>query len=93
MSKTIIIGTRSSKLSLAYANKVKNLILKSKKHEKKIEIKKLGQLVIYLKIKKCQILEEKFFCKEIEDQLNAERLILLYTLLKTWKLLNEENLL
>ena len=34
MSKTII-STRSSKLSLAYANKVKNLILKSKKNKKK----------------------------------------------------------
>ena len=64
MSKTIIIGTRSSKLSLAYANKVKNLILKSKKHEKKkIEIKKIRTTGDLFKDKKMSDIGGKnFFC-------------------------------
>lgn len=76
MSKTIIIGTRSSKLSLAYANKVKNLILKSKKHEKKkIEIKRIRTTGDLYKDKKMSDIGGKnFFCKEIEDQLNAGKI-------------------
>ncbi len=71
MSKKIIIGTRGSKLSLAYANKVKNLIVGLDKVgdiEITIEtIKTSGDLFQNKKIS--DIGGKNLFCKEIEDKL------------------------
>jgi len=71
MNNKITIGSRGSKLSLAYANKVKNLIL-SFDHaiEKKIiieTIKTSGDLFQDKKIS--EIGGKNLFCKEIEDKL------------------------
>ena len=67
--KKIIIGARGSKLSLAYATKVKNLILKSSKdvdiHIK--TIKTSGD--IHQDIKLSEIGGKNLFCKEIEENL------------------------
>ena len=71
MSKRIIIGSRGSKLSLAYANKVKNLILNfNSAIEKKITIKAIkttGDLFQDKRIS--EIGGKNLFCKEIEDKL------------------------
>ena len=71
MSNKIIIGTRGSKLSLAYANKVKNLILNLRlvnKKQIKIEtIKTSGDLFQNKRIS--EIGGKNLFCKEIEDKL------------------------
>ena len=67
--KKIIIGARGSKLSLAYASKVKDLILKSSKgidiHIK--IIKTSGD--IHKDIKVSEIGGKNLFCKEIEENL------------------------
>jgi hydroxymethylbilane synthase len=67
--KKIIIGARGSKLSLAYATKVKNLILESSKdldiHIK--TIKTSGD--IHQDIKLSEIGGKNLFCKEIEENL------------------------
>ena len=71
MSKKIIIGSRGSKLSLAYANKVKDLIVglgKVGDREIAIEtIKTSGDLFQNKKIS--EIGGKNLFCKEIEDKL------------------------
>ena len=71
MSNKIIIGSRGSKLSLAYANKVKDLIsnIDSTVGKKiKIEtIKTSGDLFQNKKIS--EIGGKNLFCKEIEDKL------------------------
>ena len=71
MSKKITIGSRGSKLSLAYANKVKNLIVGQDKVENReilIEtIKTSGDLFQNKKIS--EIGGKNLFCKEIEDKL------------------------
>tara|TARA_Y100000590_G_scaffold368777_1_gene429609 strand:+ start:4597 stop:5517 length:921 start_codon:yes stop_codon:yes gene_type:complete len=71
MSNKITIGSRGSKLSLAYANKVKNLILSaSKTADKKITIETIktsGDLFQDKKIS--EIGGKNLFCKEIEDKL------------------------
>ena len=71
MNNKITIGTRGSKLSMAYANKVKNLILNSDLAiEKKIiieTIKTSGDLFQDRKIS--EIGGKNLFCKEIEDKL------------------------
>ena len=71
MSNKIIIGSRGSKLSLAYANKVKNLITNinqtiGKKITNEI-IKTSGDLFQDKKIS--EIGGKNLFCKEIEDKL------------------------
>ena len=70
MSKKIIIGSRGSKLSLAYANKVKDLIVglgKVGDREIAIEtIKTSGDLFQNKKIS--EIGGKNLFCKEIEDK-------------------------
>ena len=71
MSNKIIIGSRGSKLSLAYANKVKNLITSinqtiGKKITNEI-IKTSGDLFQDKKIS--EIGGKNLFCKEIEDKL------------------------
>ena len=76
MNNKIIIGTRGSKLSLAYANKVKNLILSSDPTiEKKIiieTIKTSGDLFQDKKIS--EIGGKNLFCKEIEDKLIKKKI-------------------
>jgi len=71
MKNKIIIGSRGSKLSLAYANKVKDLISSfdpSKEKEITIEtIKTSGDLFKDKKIS--EIGGKNLFCKEIEDKL------------------------
>ena len=71
MSNKIIIGSRGSKLSLAYANKVKNLISSfNPSIEKKITIETIktsGDLFQDKKIS--EIGGKNLFCKEIEDKL------------------------
>ena len=60
MNKKIIIGTRGSKLSLSYAEKVKHLLsFVTKKIEIKIQTIKTSGILIM--IKKYQTLEEKIF--------------------------------
>ena len=71
MNNKIIIGSRGSKLSLAYANKVKNLISSfDSAIERKIIIKTIktsGDLFQDKKIS--EIGGKNLFCKEIEDKL------------------------
>ncbi len=71
MNNTITIGSRGSKLSLAYTNKVKDLILNLhlvNKKEIKIEtIKTSGDLFQNKRIS--EIGGKNLFCKEIEDKL------------------------
>lgn len=76
MNNKLIIGTRGSKLSLAYANKVKNLISSSDPTiEKKIiieTIKTSGDLFQDKKIS--EIGGKNLFCKEIEDKLIKKKI-------------------
>ena len=76
MNNKITIGTRGSKLSMAYANKVKNLILNSDLAiEKKIiieTIKTSGDLFQDRKIS--EIGGKNLFCKEIEDKLTRKEI-------------------
>ena len=70
--KKITIGSRGSKLSLAYVAKVKNLILEKSKDLKDNElviktIKTSGD--IHSDIKLSEIGGKKLFCKEIEENL------------------------
>jgi len=67
--KKIIIGARGSKLSLAYASKVKDLILKSSK-DIDIQIKTIKTTGDFHKDKQISDIGGKnLFCKEIEDNL------------------------
>tara|TARA_A100001011_G_scaffold13356_1_gene14227 strand:- start:1241 stop:2152 length:912 start_codon:yes stop_codon:yes gene_type:complete len=67
--KKIIIGARGSKLSLAYASKVKDLILKSSK-DIDIQIKTIKTTGDIHKDKQISDIGGKnLFCKEIEDNL------------------------
>ena len=69
MNKKIIIGTRGSKLSLSYAEKVKHLLsFVTKKIEIKIQtIKTSGDINHDKKIS--DIGGKNIFCKEIENDL------------------------
>ena len=71
MNNKIIIGSRGSKLSLAYANKVKNLISSfDPSIEKKIIIETIKTSGDLFKDKKIsEIGGKNLFCKEIEDKL------------------------
>ena len=62
-NKKFIIGSRGSKLSLAYSEQVRNLLLKSNPQfdDNSIEKKLLKLREIYFKIKKYQILEVREF--------------------------------
>tara|TARA_X000000368_G_scaffold412709_1_gene399562 strand:+ start:1213 stop:2124 length:912 start_codon:yes stop_codon:yes gene_type:complete len=67
--KKIIIGARGSKLSLAYASKVKDLILKSSK-DIDIQIKTIKTTGDFHKDKQISDIGGKnLFCKEIEENL------------------------
>ena len=72
--KKIIIGTRGSKLSQAYASKVKNLILKNTKGiDLPVKtIKTSGDS--NLKVKISEIGGKNLFCKEIEENLLDEKI-------------------
>ena len=69
--KKIVIGARGSKLSLAYANKVKELLLGKEPHltDKHIEIRsiKTSGDIFYDK-KLSEIGGKNLFCKEIEEK-------------------------
>ena len=71
MNNKIIIGSRGSKLSLVYANKVKNLISSfDPSIEKKITIETIKTSGDLFKDKKIsEIGGKNLFCKEIEDKL------------------------
>ena len=67
--KKITIGARGSKLSLAYASKVKSLILESTK-DADIHIKTIKTSGdVYKDIKLSEIGGKNLFCKEIEENL------------------------
>ena len=76
MLNKIIIGSRGSKLSLAYANKVKSLILSSDQATgKKITIETIktsGDLFQDKRIS--EIGGKNLFCKEIEDRLIQKKI-------------------
>ena len=76
MSNKITIGSRGSKLSLAYANKVKNLISGLDSiNGKTIAVKTIktsGDLFQYKKIS--EIGGKNLFCKEIEDKLISKEI-------------------
>ena len=61
--KKFIIGSRGSKLSLAYSSYVKNLLIKSNSQfdDNSIEIKIIKLREIFFKIKEYQILEAREF--------------------------------
>jgi len=70
--KKIVIGSRESKLSLVYANKVKNLLLKKQTDLSKedVVIKTIKTSGDIFKDKKLsEIGGKKLFCKEIEESL------------------------
>ena len=70
--KKFIIGSRGSKLSLAYSNHVKNLLIKSNPlfHENSIEIKIIKTSGdIYHNKRISEIGGKGVFCKQIEDEL------------------------
>ena len=75
MLNKIIIGSRGSKLSLAYANKVKDLISNIDLTEgKKITIETIQTSGDLFKDKKIsEIGGKNLFCKEIEDKLIKKR--------------------
>jgi hydroxymethylbilane synthase len=75
--KKIIIGARGSKLSLAYAAKVKKLILRSKSNlsNDKIEIQSIKTSGdIFHDKKLSEIGGKNLFCKEIEESLLTKKI-------------------
>ena len=75
--KKIIIGARGSKLSLAYAAKVKRLILESEPSLSSAEIETLSIKTsgdIFHKEKLSEIGGKNLFCKEIEESLLAKKI-------------------
>ena len=94
MNNKITIGTRGSKLSLAYANKVKNLILNLKLdniEEIKIKsIKTSGDVFQNKKIS--EIGGKNLFCKEIEDKLKKKEIDIAVHSLKDMDSIETEGL-
>ena len=82
MNNKIIIGSRGSQLSVAYSERVKNLIIKNSNIKSKdIEIRKIltkGDIVRNKAIS--SVGGKNVFCKEIENQLIKKKLILRFTL-------------
>ena len=76
MNKNIKIGTRGSKLSLAYAEKVRKLLLKTKKSKVgRIFIKKIKTKGdIFNKRTISEIGGKNVFCKELEEQLSKKKI-------------------
>ena len=90
----ITIGARSSKLSLAYVAKVKELLIKNNDvlNEENIAFKAIktsGDLNSNKKIS--EIGGKNLFCKEIEESLIAKEIDLQYILLKIWSQLKIIN--
>ena len=93
--KKIIIGSRASKLSLVYANKVKSLILEKGKNLSKDSviiktIKTSGD--IFKDRKLSEIGGKKLFCKEIEESLLKEQIDIAVHSLKDMEAEDEKNL-
>ena len=76
MNKNIKIGTRGSKLSLAYAEKVRKLLLKTRKSKVgRIFIKKIKTKGdIFNKRTISEIGGKNVFCKELEEQLSKKKI-------------------
>ena len=94
MDKKIIIGTRGSKLSLAYAGRVKNLLVgldQSLKNQIEIKIiKTTGDLNVDKKIS--ELGGKNYFCKEIEDQLQNKKIDVAVHSLKDMETFENKNL-
>ncbi len=93
--KKIIIGSRASKLSLVYANKVKSLILEKEKNLSKesIIIKTVKTSGDIFKDKKLsEIGGKKLFCKEIEESLLKKKIDIAVHSLKDMEAEDEKNL-
>ncbi len=92
MNKKIIIGTRGSKLSLLYAEKVKYLLsLASKQIEIEIQpIKTSGDIFINKKIS--EVGGKNIFCKEIEKELIEKKIDIAVHSLKDMDSFEEKNL-
>ncbi len=93
--KKIIIGSRASKLSLVYANKVKSLILEKDTNfsEENIIIKTITTSGDLFKDKKLsEIGGKKLFCKEIEESLLKREVDIAVHALKDMEAENEKNL-
>ena len=94
MYKKIIIGTRGSKLSLAYAGRVKNLLVgldQSLKNQIEIKIiKTTGDLNVDKKIS--ELGGKNYFCKEIEDQLQNKKIDVAVHSLKDMETIENKNL-
>ena len=94
MYKKIIIGTRGSKLSLAYAGRVKNLLVgldQSLKNQIEIKIiKTTGDLNVDKKIS--ELGGKNYFCKEIEDQLQNKKIDVAVHSLKDMETFENKNL-
>ena len=93
--KKILIGSRASKLSLVYANKVKKLIL-----EKESDLPKENIIIKTIKTsgdifkdrKLSEIGGKKLFCKEIEESLLQKKVDIAVHALKDMEAEEEKNL-
>ena len=93
--KKIIIGSRASKLSLVYANKVKSLILEKEEGLSKdsVIIKTIKTSGDIFKDKKLsEIGGKKLFCKEIEESLLMKKIDIAVHSLKDMEAEDEKNL-
>ncbi len=93
--KKITIGARGSKLSLAYVEKVKNLILRKSKDLSNADlavktIKTSGD--IHSDIKLSEIGGKNLFCKEIEENLLNKKIDIAVHSLKDMETIQNENL-
>ncbi len=93
--KKITIGSRGSKLSIAYAMKVKNLLAKENEQieEKNIDIKLIktsGDMNQNVKLS--EIGGKNLFCKEIEESLLAEEIDIAVHSLKDMESVENPNL-
>ncbi len=90
--KKIIIGARGSKLSLAYASKVKNLILQSSKNVD-IQLKTIKTTGdTHQNTKLSEIGGKNLFCKEIEENLIDKNIDIAIHSLKDMESEENENL-
>ncbi|OUX53152.1 MAG: hydroxymethylbilane synthase [Pelagibacteraceae bacterium TMED287] len=93
--KKIVIGSRESKLSLVYANKVKSLILKKQTDlsEKEVVINTIKTSGDIFKDKKLsEIGGKKLFCKEIEENLSKKNIDLAVHALKDMESVDPKGL-